>query len=71
MKLIQSNATMATTIRVQEGTTSEVASNIPTSSYVLYSQIYKHSTETLLPYILLPALWHLNTAAQPHLFLFL
>jgi len=36
---------MAVTLRVQEGTTSEVKGNIPTSHYILYSQIYKHSTE--------------------------
>jgi len=42
---MQANNTMAATIRVQEGTTSEAASNNPTSHYVLYSQIYKHTTE--------------------------
>jgi len=36
---MQANTTMATTVRVQEVTASEVAINIPTSHYVLYSQI--------------------------------
>jgi hypothetical protein len=43
---MRANTTMVTTIRVQEGSTSEVASKIPTSRYVLYRQIYKHSAET-------------------------
>jgi hypothetical protein len=43
---MKANTTTVTTIRVQEGTTSEVASNIHTSHYVLYSQIYKQTAET-------------------------